>query len=55
MTALTVWLPLRLVNLLNGAHGHWSRSATTRRSHRDQTNLRAAAALREAALGWRPE
>ena len=54
MTACTPWLPLRLVNPLNEAHGHWSRAAKTRRSHRDQTKLRATAALREAGLGWAP-
>jgi hypothetical protein len=48
---LTVFVPARLVNPLNGSHGHWSGSAKRVKLHRDATAAAVWAALRDPRAG----
>lgn len=53
--SLTAFVPTRLVNPLNGSHGHWATSARRVKTHREATALAMWAALRTPVEGtsWR--
>lgn len=49
---LVAWVPGRLTNPLNGAHGHWAVKAKERKGWRERTMLCCRDAMRRANWRW---